>query len=190
MLKSQSSGTYDKADSYALAQSFLTGTGETTAVMGLDSITHTGEDGTAVALPPTTFTMTMMNNRVLGTTQPALYRPRVIGIATEADAQVSVDYNPPECTQGSGGNITDADAPTNTMTCYPAYWAPPSEPDAIGLVQLLHGVAGRGDRRDRGQLRRAGLELHLPEHGCRLALRREPDDFQASTAPGTSTAAT
>jgi RHS repeat-associated protein len=130
-LKSQSSGTYDQVDSYALAQSFLTGTGETTAVMGLNSITHTGQDGTAVALPPTTFTMTMMDNRVLGTTQPALYRPRVIGIATEAGAQISVDYNAPECSQGSGGNITDADAPTNTMTCYPAYWAPPSEPDAM-----------------------------------------------------------
>ena len=42
-----------------------------------------------------------------------------------------MDYNPPQCTQGSGGNITNADAPTNTMTCYPAYWAQPSQPNSM-----------------------------------------------------------
>ena len=131
VLASQSSGTYDKVDSYALGQQFDTGTGETTAVMALTSITRTGEDGTAVSLPSTQFDVTMMNNRVLGTTQPALYRPRISEILTEAGAAISVDYNPPECTQGTGGNITNADAPTNTMTCYPAYWAPPNQPNSM-----------------------------------------------------------
>ncbi len=99
--------------------------------MALTSITRTGEDGTAVSLPSTQFDVTMMNNRVLGTTQPALYRPRISEILTEAGAAISVDYNPPECTQGTGGNITNADAPTNTMTCYPAYWAPPNQPNSM-----------------------------------------------------------
>ncbi len=131
VLESQSSGTYSEADSYALAQQFDTGTGETTAVMALTSITRTGENGTALSLPATQFTVTMMNNRVLGTTQPALYRPRISEILTEAGAEITVDYNPPQCTQGTGGNITNADAPTNTMTCFPAYWAPPNDPNSM-----------------------------------------------------------
>ncbi len=131
VLESQSSGTYSEADSYALAQQFDTGTGESTAVMALTSITKTGEDGTALPLPATQFDVTMMNNRVLGTTQPALYRPRITEILTEAGGAISVDYNPPQCTQGSGGNITDADAPTNTMTCYPAYWEPPNQSNSM-----------------------------------------------------------
>ena len=132
VLESQSSGTYSEADSYALTQQFDTGTGETTAVMALSSITRTtGETGSTPLVPATTFDVTMMNNRVAGTTQPALYRPRITQILTEAGAAISVDYNPPQCTQGSGGNITNADAPTNTMTCYPAYWAPPSQPNSM-----------------------------------------------------------
>jgi RHS repeat-associated protein len=131
VLTSQSSGTYSEVDSYALAQQFDTGTGETSAVMALTSIIRTGRTGTAVAMPPTQFDVTMMNNRVAGTTQPALYRPRISEILTEAGAAISVDYNAPECTQGTGGNITNADAPTNTMTCFPAYWAPPNQPNSM-----------------------------------------------------------
>ena len=132
VLESQSSGTYSEVDSYALAQQFDTGTGEATAVMALSSITRTtGESGGNPLIPATTFDVTMMNNRVLGTTQPALYRPRITEILTSAGAAIGVDYNPPECTQGSGGNITNADAPTNTMTCYPAYWEPPNQPDSM-----------------------------------------------------------
>ena len=132
VLGSQSSGTYSEVDSYALAQQFDTGTGEASAVMALTSITRTtGGSGGSGLIPSTQFDVTMMNNRVLGTTQPALYRPRINEILTEAGAAITVNYNPPECTQGSGGNITNSDAPTNTMTCYPAYWAPPNEPNSM-----------------------------------------------------------
>src|SRR5262249_38689432 len=131
VLASQSSGTYNEVDSYALGQQFDTGTGESTAVMALTSITRTGQNGTAVSLPATQFDVTMMNNRVLGTTQPALYRPRITEIDTQAGAAITVNYNPPQCTQGTGGNITNADAPTNTKTCYPAYWAPPGDPNSM-----------------------------------------------------------
>jgi RHS repeat-associated protein len=132
VLESQSSDTYSEVDSYALAQQFDTGTGEATAVMALSSITRTTGEGSGNPLiPATNFDVTMMNNRVLGTTQPALYRPRITDILTSTGSAISIDYNPPECTQGSGGNITNADAPTNTMTCYPAYWAPPSQPNSM-----------------------------------------------------------
>src|SRR5262249_22292574 len=103
VLASQSSGTYSEVDSYALGQQFDTGTGATTAVMALTSITRTGENGTAVSTPATQFQVTMMNTRVAGTTQPALYRPRINEIKTKAGAAITVDYNPPQCTQGSGG---------------------------------------------------------------------------------------
>jgi len=132
VLESQSSDTYSEVDSYALAQQFDTGTGETTAVMALSSITRTtGETGGVPLVPATQFDVTMMNNRVLGTTQPALYRPRINEILTSTGSAITVNYNPPECTQGSGGNITDADASTNTMTCYPAYWEPPGDPESM-----------------------------------------------------------
>lgn len=132
VLASQASGTYNLADSYALTQQFETGTGETSAVMALTAITKTtGETGTTPLIPSTQFTVTMMNNRVAGTTQPALYRPRISEILTEAGSAISVDYNPPQCTQGSGGNITNADAPTNTMACFPAFWEPPNLPNSM-----------------------------------------------------------
>ena len=131
VLASQSSGTYNKVDSYALAQSFLTGTGQSTAVMALTSITRTGQDGTAVSLPPTQFSLTMLNNRVSGTSEPLLWRPRITGVTTEAGESIAVTYNSPACTLGTGGNITNSDAPTNTLACYPQYWAPPGDPDSM-----------------------------------------------------------
>ena len=132
VLASQSSGTYNQVDDYALTQEFDHGTGQTNDVMELDSITRTGEDGSgSTPLPPTTFNMTMMDNRVAGSSQAAIYRPRINEIDTETDGVITVNYNPAQCTQGSGGNITNADAPTNTMTCYPAFWAPANQSDSM-----------------------------------------------------------
>jgi RHS repeat-associated protein len=131
VLASQSSGTYNKVDLYALAQQFLTGTGQTTAVMALDSITRTGEDGSTPPLPPTTFSVTMLDNRVAGSSQADLWRPRITGIDTEAGDDISVSYNAPACNQGSGGNITDSDAPTNQLDCFPSYWEPPGDPASM-----------------------------------------------------------
>jgi RHS repeat-associated protein len=131
VLASQSSGTYNNADTWALAQSFLTGTGQTTAVMSLTSITRTGQDGTTALPLSTKFSVTMMDNRVSGTSQPKLWRPRITGITTEAGESIAVTYNAPACTQGSGGNITNSDAPNNDLACYPEYWAPPGDPDSM-----------------------------------------------------------
>ena len=174
VLASQSSGTYNQVDDYALTQEFDHGTGQTNDVMELDSITRTGEDGSgSTPLPPTTFNMTMMDNRVAGSSQAAIYRPRINEIDTETDGVITVNYNPAQCTQGSGGNITNADAPTNTMTCYPAFGA--GEPERLnGLVQLLHGLLGQAERRDGGRFAHPGDQLHLRQPRRRLAPRREP----------------
>jgi RHS repeat-associated protein len=132
VLASQSSKTYNKVDSYALAQEFSTGTGEDSAVMSLTSITRTGEDGTTTApLPPVSFGVEMMNNRVTGSSQPGLFRPRIVKVDTGTGAALGITYNGAVCAQGTGGNITDADAPDNTLACYPAYWAPPGDPDSM-----------------------------------------------------------
>jgi RHS repeat-associated protein len=143
VLTSQSADKYDEADYYVLSQTYSTGTGEDTAVMSLTSITHTGEDGTALALPPTSFGVSMMPNRVTGSSQPGLYRPRITDIDTGTGGAIAVTYNASTCAQGTGGNITDADAPDNTLACYPAYWAPPGDPDSMDWFNqyTVHAVS-------------------------------------------------
>jgi hypothetical protein len=118
--------SYQKADSYALDQQFPSGAGSD-PVMFLDSITHTGQDGTAVSLPPVTFTPSEIDNRVDGLTPaaPPLYRPRLAGINTEAGAQISVVYAAPACSRVNATMPAAAD--TNTMPCFPVWWTPPGQ---------------------------------------------------------------
>jgi hypothetical protein len=114
-------------DSYALAQSFPDGGGASEPVMFLDSITRTGEDGTAVPLPPVTFTPTEIDNRVDGLVPAAeaLYRPRIASISTETGASIAITYAAPAC---SRVNDTMPSSPaTNTMPCFPVYWTPAGE---------------------------------------------------------------
>jgi RHS repeat-associated protein len=131
VLATQADGDYNNADTYTLTQSFDHISGSSAYVMALDSITRTGDVLMTTPLPPETFSSAMFNNRVAGTTQPAEYRPRIISIDTDSGSAIGVTYNSPACTQGSGGNITDSDAPANTLPCYPAYWAPPSDGDTM-----------------------------------------------------------
>ena len=119
---------YQPVDSYALTQSFPdAGGGAATPVMFLDTITHTGEDGTAVALPPVTFTPTEIDNRVDGLVPAAtpLYRPRIAEIATEYDSDIGITYAAPACSRVN--NTMPSSAAANTMPCYPVYWTPSGE---------------------------------------------------------------
>lgn len=123
------------ADSYQLTQDYeganIDGPGADAPVMFLDTITHTGEDGTATTLPPETFTATEINNRVDGLVPaaPGLWRPRISSIATETGSSIQVQYNAPACSRVN--NTMPASPDTNTMPCFPVTWTPPGTASPI-----------------------------------------------------------
>ncbi|HVB43992.1 MAG TPA: RHS repeat-associated core domain-containing protein [Streptosporangiaceae bacterium] len=124
VLPSQSSTSYSKVDTYALSQSYPSGS-TAGPVMFLNSILRTGNDGGTTALPAVTFTAAEMDNRVQGSTATPVDRPRIEAITTEAGEEINVYYRPQDCTQGSGGNVPPAEPDANTLACYPVYWTPP-----------------------------------------------------------------
>jgi RHS repeat-associated protein len=127
----QEGSSPQQVDSYALTQTFPDAGGAAQPVMFLDSITRTGEDGTALSLPATTFTPTEVDNRVDGLVPaaPGLYRPRIASITTSTGAAIAVTYSAPACSRVN--KTMPASADTNDMPCFPVYWTPPGEVSPI-----------------------------------------------------------
>ena len=120
--------TLGPVDSWALAQDYpTTNDSTTTPSLWLQSITRTGEDGTAVKMPPVSFSPTGMANRVETTADlndgySILTRMRLTSITNETGGVTTVAY------QGPGSSCTSGNFPTpdaNTTQCYPDYWTPP-----------------------------------------------------------------
>ncbi|HEY2505822.1 MAG TPA: RHS repeat-associated core domain-containing protein [Streptosporangiaceae bacterium] len=115
-------------DSWALAQDYPNPNDSTTTPsLWLESITRTGEDGTAVTLPPVKFSGKPMANRVETTADlndgySIITRMRLTSITSETGGATTVAYDTPPsaCTSG---NFPVPDA--NTTLCYPDYWTPP-----------------------------------------------------------------
>ena len=126
-----SGGSPKNVDTYQLNQTYPNAGGASQPVMFLNSITRTGDDGTAISLPAVTFTPTEIDNRVDGLVPaaPPLYRPRISTIATDAGAGISVLYNAPACSRVNKTMPASADG--NTMPCFPVYWTPPGESSPI-----------------------------------------------------------
>ncbi|WP_158702260.1 RHS repeat-associated core domain-containing protein [Kitasatospora sp. MMS16-BH015] len=122
-----SGGSYKNVDSYALTQSFPDPGDGTKPPMWLSSIQRTGQDGTAISLPATSFTPVMLPNRVDGTNlvpaPPALNRPRIQMVTTETGGQTNVDYNLPACSRVN--NVMPASADSDTSSCFNVKWYPP-----------------------------------------------------------------
>ncbi|WP_073502923.1 RHS repeat-associated core domain-containing protein [Actinacidiphila paucisporea] len=119
------SQTYPAIDTYALGQSFPDPGDNSKATLWLDSITHTGNTGTAVTLPPVTFTGIKLINRYdTGNGYVDLVRYRISGITTETGEQISVAYSSASC-------ATPSDPSTNAGRCFPVYWTPTGQPDPI-----------------------------------------------------------
>ncbi|WP_123821480.1 polymorphic toxin-type HINT domain-containing protein [Kitasatospora cineracea] len=140
----KTSGGWQDVDSYALTHLFsdaggavdpVTGktvdpadAGQLQAVMWLSQIRRTGLDTTAgstvsTPLDPVVFTGIEANNRVDGgPAAPPLYRPRISQIRTETGESITVKYRDPECSRTTGTMPASPDS--NTMACYPVYWAP------------------------------------------------------------------
>ncbi|MER7922293.1 RHS repeat-associated core domain-containing protein [Streptomyces sp. NPDC096057] len=115
---------YTAVDSWALTQQFLDpgdiGKGADKSLT-LESLRHTGKNGTAIALDPVTFTYQMRPNRVDSSSDNILplNRPRITGVVSETGAITSVTLSDPECVAGS--NMPSSED-NDTMSCYPTYW--------------------------------------------------------------------
>lgn len=121
--------TYTDVNQWNLTHTFpATGDGMSPALW-LSSIQRTGKlDGTET-MPAVTFNGIQLANRVDTASDgiPAIYRWRVNTVYAETGAVIGVDYSTPEC---SPTNKPASDA-TNTMRCYPVYWAPEGAVDPI-----------------------------------------------------------
>ncbi len=132
--ESLNGATLEPVDSWALAQDYPDPGDSTTArSLWLDSITRTGQDGTAVSLPPVTFAGEAMANRVETTAElndgySIITRLRMKYITNETGGVTTVTYDsaPSSCTSG---NFPAPDA--NTTLCYPDYWTPPGASSPI-----------------------------------------------------------
>lgn len=116
-------------DSWALAQDYpSTGDGSSAPPMWLESITHTGEDGsTHLTLPPVKFAGISLANRVetaadLNDGYSIIERFRISQVTSETGGATQVTYDTPPATCTSG-NFPAEDS--NGTVCYPDFWTPP-----------------------------------------------------------------
>ncbi|MGW1717508.1 polymorphic toxin-type HINT domain-containing protein [Streptomyces sp. NPDC002156] len=121
---SAATSAFTAVDSWALAQSYKDGDdiGDTSdQTLVLDSLRHTGRNGTDIALDPVTFTYEMRPNRVDGDSDNILplNRPRIRTVTSETGAVTTVTISGSECVRGSNMPAADDD---NSKPCYPQYW--------------------------------------------------------------------
>jgi RHS repeat-associated protein len=84
----------------------------------LASVTHQGDVGGSVALPPVTFGWTAMNNRVpYNNNYPAMQRYRLTSVISETGAQTDISYNPASCAA-----TQQSDPSGNDWPCFPQFW--------------------------------------------------------------------
>lgn len=94
-------GSLQNVDSWALNDTYPdTGDATTSPSLWLSSVTRTGQDGTAISLPPVSFAGTPMPNRVETAADSAagyslMTRFRLTSITSETGGVTSVAYSPP-----------------------------------------------------------------------------------------------
>jgi hypothetical protein len=118
-------GNYRGIDEWELSHTYPPANdGTTDKALWLNGITQTGLAKTpTIKQPVVTFDATMMANRVNSTTDslPALNKPRITTITSEAGGAINISYAPPDCAPGA----LPAAAETNTKRCFPQRWAMP-----------------------------------------------------------------
>ncbi|WP_328912232.1 MULTISPECIES: RHS repeat domain-containing protein [unclassified Streptomyces] len=124
-----STPAYRSVDSWALDQSFVDPGDGTSASLWLKSITRTGLDGTAQAMPKVSFEGLQLPNRVDTTHDDiaALIKWRVRTITTETGSVITVNYNDNDPTGQCVAGTSMPSAPdSDTKLCYPVMWTPPT----------------------------------------------------------------
>ncbi|MFI6588170.1 RHS repeat-associated core domain-containing protein [Embleya sp. NPDC050493] len=112
---------YQTVDEYTLDQDYPDPQDGSTATLWLNSITHTGYDGTKkIDMPSVDFTGAFMPNRVDagGDMAPPMNRRRITHIVNETGGNTTFRYNDPECAPST---LPTPDS--NTKACYPVWWS-------------------------------------------------------------------
>ena len=127
VITTPSTSTYGTVDTYDLTHTYPDPGDGTTASLWLSQIVHTGNDTTAggtaaVPLPATTFSGTLLSNRIDTTSAyPPMNHYRISLINTGTGESIGVTYTGPECTTTN----LPAAPQSDTMRCYQAAWTPP-----------------------------------------------------------------
>lgn len=121
-------------DSWTLEHEFVnTGGGSAEKPsLWLKSIAHTGHVNGSITLPPVSFHGKMLANRVeLANTPGPLMRYRISAVVSEAGGVTSVNYEKPDCREGSMPDKPES----NTLRCYPATW---KKKDFVETTDYFH----------------------------------------------------
>ncbi|WP_331768122.1 polymorphic toxin-type HINT domain-containing protein [Embleya sp. NBC_00896] len=121
--------TYQTVDEYALDQDYPDPLDGSSPTLWLKSITRTAYDGTKkIDVPSVDFTGQLMPNRVDagGDLAPPMNRRRLTGVTNETGGQITVAYNPAECTPAT---LPTPDS--NTKACYPSWWNYDEDADPV-----------------------------------------------------------
>ncbi|MEU0391353.1 polymorphic toxin-type HINT domain-containing protein [Streptomyces sp. NPDC006208] len=130
-------GKHEPVDTWTLNQDFKsTGDGGVAGEypLWLNSVQHTGKNGTPVSLPPVVFEGKQLPNRVDNNEDgnPPFLRWRVETIQTETGARIAVKYAPTECSTEAPKKLP-ASPETNTLRCYPVIIEVPDPTDPTGI---------------------------------------------------------
>ncbi|MFF7384815.1 polymorphic toxin-type HINT domain-containing protein [Streptomyces griseoluteus] len=137
----QTGGTTSQVDKYTFTQSFPDG-GDHAPTLWLDAIKRTGLDtlggaSGSTSTPAVSFDPPLQLPNRVGTVpqMPLMYHDRIQTVTSEAGAQTTVTYDRPNCSAAPASDPDDptdaaakAFASTNTLSCFPVYWAPDGQP--------------------------------------------------------------
>ncbi|MFD7161925.1 RHS repeat-associated core domain-containing protein [Streptomyces violascens] len=121
--------TLKPVDTWTLSQSFPQTGDVSSPSLWLDSIQRTAKAGDLpdIPMPATTFSGTMMANRVdAAEGRPPLYKQRITKVTNETGGQTLVTYSPTDCSP------TSLPTPDNNgRRCYPSWWTPTGAVDPV-----------------------------------------------------------
>jgi len=137
----QTGGATKQVDKYTFTQSFPDG-GDHAPTLWLDSIQHTGLDSLggasdSTSTPAVSFDPPLQLPNRVGTIpqMPLMYHDRIQTVTSETGAQTTVTYGRPDCSSAPASDPNDPTdaaaqsfASTNTLSCFPVYWAPTGQP--------------------------------------------------------------
>lgn len=117
-------GIATKVDTWTLGHSYPDPKDGGAHSLWLARIDHTGNVGGTATEPPTLFTGTSMQNRVLTLTFSPLFKYRITTIATSLGSSITVGYSSPDCQSSDVANVL-ANPWSNNRLCFPQQWVPP-----------------------------------------------------------------